>query len=172
ATMEVEAVDEGVIDQILVAEGSQGVKVNTPIATLKGDGAPAAKPTPAPKAQPQPSAQPTQTARAPAAAAVSQDGGGRSFASPLAKRLAAQGGIDLSGLKGTGPNGRVVKRDIEAALASPRPPAAEPSRALARQEITPTPAPHRSLEQMGVKTGTYDLVPLDLMRKTIAKRMT
>jgi pyruvate dehydrogenase E2 component (dihydrolipoamide acetyltransferase) len=175
ATMEVEAVDEGVIDQILVAEGSQGVKVNTPIATLKGDGAGSAKPAPQPQetmqakevkvGAPPPKAAP-QTQAAP-----KQDG--RVAASPLAKRLAVQGGIDLSGLRGSGPNGRVVKRDIEAALASPGAQAqGAPSRALARQDITPTPAPHRSLEQMGVKAGTYDLVPLDLMRKTIAKRMT
>src|SRR5262249_4966858 len=82
---------------------------------------------------------------------------------------------DLAGLQGSGPSGRIIKSDVEAARANPRPqpaPAGEPSRALARPDTTPTPAPHRSLEQMGVKAGTYDLVPLDLMRKTIAKRMT
>ena len=172
ATMEVEAVDEGVIDQLLVAEGAQGVKVNTPIATLKGDGASA----PAPKAAPQPAAQAAPQQAKPAAqqAAPQVSNGARQAASPLAKRLAQQAGIDLSGLHGSGPNGRVVKRDIEAALQQPRAPQqdAQQSRALTRQDTTPTPAPHKSLEQMGVKPGSYDLVPLDLMRKTIAKRMT
>ncbi|MBX3510184.1 MAG: pyruvate dehydrogenase complex dihydrolipoamide acetyltransferase [Hyphomonadaceae bacterium] len=191
ATMEVEAVDEGVIEELLVAEGTQGVKVNTPIARLKGDGAenPAAKAAHAPAAEAKkeiappkapPQASPTGT---PATAEQKS----RTLASPLARRLAAQGGIDLAGLKGSGPNGRVVKADIEAsagatsaqapqhqaqpAQSQQAPPAqAQPSREVARPSAAKPPA--RSLEQMGIPSGSYDLVPLDMMRKTIARRMT
>jgi pyruvate dehydrogenase E2 component (dihydrolipoamide acetyltransferase) len=98
------------------------------------------------------------------------------FASPLARRLAEQGGIDLSGLSGSGPNGRIVKADVEAALKSPRAPQAEQQRAPSREIATgreardQAPAPRRTLEQMGIPQGSYDLVPLDMMRKTIAKR--
>jgi pyruvate dehydrogenase E2 component (dihydrolipoamide acetyltransferase) len=103
------------------------------------------------------------------------------LASPLARRLAEQGGIDLSGLAGSGPHGRVVKADVEAALKAPpkkqaprkdEPPRLE-SRALATQAPSAqAPTPHKTLEQQGIRAGSYDLVPLDLMRKTIAKRMT
>ncbi|MBL8550692.1 MAG: pyruvate dehydrogenase complex dihydrolipoamide acetyltransferase [Hyphomonadaceae bacterium] len=199
ATMEVEAVDEGVVSAILVPEGSEGVKVNTPIAVLAGEGeapapakqakAPASPPAgeAAPKAAeggraekvaPAPSAQ-----RLPPPTPSPQGGGGRVAsserlaASPLARRMAQAAGIDLSGLAGSGPHGRIVKRDIEGAMqgssGAPRTeraaPAAE-SRALAISP--PAPAPVKSLEQMGVAAGSYDLVPLDLMRKTIARRMT
>jgi pyruvate dehydrogenase E2 component (dihydrolipoamide acetyltransferase) len=189
ATMEVEAVDEGVIAEILVPEGSQGVKVNTPIAVLAGDGE-TAKPAPkqdAPlQAQPKPAPTPAQTATqaaaraAPASEAQPQAGPPRSaqqrvFASPLARRLAEQGGIDLAGLKGSGPHGRIVKADIEAAAKAPRA-AQEPaaSRDVARPgaPAPQAPAPFKSLESQGIPLGSYDLVPLDLMRKTIAKRMT
>ncbi|MCR6643320.1 MAG: pyruvate dehydrogenase complex dihydrolipoamide acetyltransferase [Terricaulis sp.] len=176
ATMEVEAVDEGVIEEILVAEGAEGVKVNTPIARLKGEGQ-AAKPAPkkeAPKAE-------TVKAEAPkaaqAAAQPMASKGDRTFASPLARRLAEQGGIDLSGLKGSGPNGRIVKADVEAAAKAPR--AADKavpqqSREVARPSApaAQAPAPFKSLESQGIRQGSYDLVPLDMMRKTIAKRMT
>ncbi len=197
ATMEVEAIDEGVIEEILVPEGSQGVKVNTPIATLKGEGA-AANPSPKQQetlqAQPQPSppsrgrgqgeggraeqsatAPPAQTDNAPHPPAPAPQGGGgqaRVFASPLARRLAEQGGIDLASLRGSGPNGRIVKADVEAAAKSPR--AAQqqaPSREVARPAPQQAPA-HLTLEQQGIRPGSYDLVPLDLMRKAIAKRMT
>ncbi len=187
ATMEVEAVDEGVIEELLVEEGAQGVKVNTPIARLKGEG----DTKPAPKqALPQPSplagegreggesAKVSNTrAATPTPGPTPPGGGGRIFASPLARRLAEQGGIDLSGLKGSGPRGRIIKRDIEAALKEPRPQAQQQrpeSREIAtgREAREQAPAPHRSLEQMGIRPGSYDLVPLDMMRKTIARRMT
>jgi pyruvate dehydrogenase E2 component (dihydrolipoamide acetyltransferase) len=196
ATMEVEAVDEGVIEELLVEEGAQGVKVNTPIARLKGDGdakpAPARPPASPPAGEAPPKAavggradaQSSQTqarSDAPHPPTPSPQGRGgeeRTFASPLARRLAEQGGIDLSGLKGSGPNGRIVKRDIESALKEPRHEAQQQrpeSRELATgreaREAPPTPA-RRSLEQMGIRPGSYDLVPLDMMRKTIAKRMT
>jgi pyruvate dehydrogenase E2 component (dihydrolipoamide acetyltransferase) len=177
ATMEVEAVDEGVIEEILVPEGSQGVKVNTPIATLKGEGAPAAAPEPkaaAPAPKPaSPPAPPSGGGTIGSDGKTVASGGKRVFASPLARRLADQGGIDLSGLKGSGPNGRIVKADVEAAAAAPRTTQApQQSREIARsapQQQAPAP---QSLESYGIRQGSYDLVPLDMMRKTIAKRMT
>ncbi|GAM99358.1 dihydrolipoamide acetyltransferase [alpha proteobacterium U9-1i] len=180
ATMEVEAVDEGVIAEILVPEGSQGVKVNTPIATLAGEGEsaqPAPKPAEAPPiaaAKQQPDKPASARAPTPQTITASATHGERVLASPLARRLAEQGGIDLSGLKGSGPNGRIVKADIESAAKSPRaaPSAPQQSRELTTPAPAQAPAPHKSLEQQGIRAGSYDLVPLDLMRKTIAKRMT
>jgi len=174
ATMEVEAVDEGVIEEILVAEGAQGVKVNTPIARLKGDGE-AAKPAPKQEAKAD-----APKAEAPKAAAPARDAalvkGDRILASPLARRIAEQGGIDLSGLRGSGPNGRIVKADVEAAAKAPRAAEApQQSREVTRPSApaeTRAPAPFKSLESQGIRPGSYDLVPLDMMRKTIAKRMT
>ena len=132
ATMEVEAVDEGEVTDILVAEGTEGVKVNTPIARLKDEGGAAA---PAPKAETANAtagAEPAKAesaAPAPVAAKVpatpAKADGTRVFASPLARRLAAQGNIDLSAIKGTGPHGRIVKRDLEGAPTG----AARPARA-------------------------------------------
>jgi pyruvate dehydrogenase E2 component (dihydrolipoamide acetyltransferase) len=187
ATMEVEAVDEGVVEALLVEEGAQGVKVNTPIARLKGDGD--AKPAPK-QAQQEPSplagdgreggastkASGTR-ASVPTPSPSPQGEGERIFASPLARRLAEQGGIDLSGLRGSGPNGRIVKADVESALKQPRAQREQPresSREIAtgREAREQAPAPRRSLEQMGIRAGSYDLVPLDMMRKTIARRMT
>ncbi len=165
ATMEVEAVDEGVIEAILVPEGSQGVKVNATIARLTGEGgAPA---TPAPKAEPAPATVP-QAAPAPAAKAapaVAPSNGQRIFASPLARRLAEQNGVDLSRLTGSGPHGRIIKRDIDSQAAAARAPSVGQAETFASRE-----AP--SLEQLGIPAGSYDLVPLDNMRKTIARRMT
>jgi pyruvate dehydrogenase E2 component (dihydrolipoamide acetyltransferase) len=187
ATMEVEAVDEGVIAEILVPEGSEGVKVNTPIAVLAGEGE-APRPAAAPetlKAQPQ-EAKPPQLRAAPivaeseASAASAGPSSGRVLASPLARRLAEQGGIDLAGLRGSGPNGRIVKADVEAAAGGPRAaeqptpqrPEAQPSREVSRPAPQQAPAQPKTLEQHGIRPGSYDLVPLDMMRKTIAKRMT
>ena len=178
ATMEVEAVDEGVIEELLVEEGAQGVKVNTPIARLKGEG----DATPAPKQEAKPAATAKQQPEKPASARAPEKPrtvtatvtpSERILASPLARRLAAQGGIDLSGLRGSGPKGRIVKADVEAASKAPResaPP--QQSREISRPAPQQAPAPHKSLEQQGIRAGSYDLVPLDLMRKTIAKRMT
>jgi pyruvate dehydrogenase E2 component (dihydrolipoamide acetyltransferase) len=177
---------------LLVPEGAQGVKVNTPIARLKGDGD--AKPKASPsmgaappsggggapetlKAKPQ-EAKPS-SARTPPLSALRADSSpiegkqARVFASPLARRLAEQGGIDLAGLKGSGPNGRIVKADIEAAAKTPRAAqGAQQSREVTRPGAQQAPAPFKSLESQGIRPGSYDLVPLDLMRKTIAKRMT
>jgi pyruvate dehydrogenase E2 component (dihydrolipoamide acetyltransferase) len=114
ATMEFEAVEDGVIGKLLVAAGTDGVKVNTPIAVLVEDGEalPTATPTAAPETV-QPATQPVRSAK-PTAAAVSTPGH-RIFASPLARRLAAQKGVDLSLLRGSGPHGRIVKQDVERA---------------------------------------------------------
>src|SRR5262245_30374151 len=139
ATMEVEAVDEGTVGKIMVPAGSQGVKVNQVIALLLGEGedaaalaktgAPAAKaaPTPAPSAAPAPAAPQAPAARvaeAPAAPQPSTARGDRVFASPLARRMAQQAGLDIARLNGSGPLGRIVKSDIEAALARGVPTAA------------------------------------------------
>ncbi len=194
ATMEVEAVDEGTLGRILIAEGTQDVPVNEPIAVLLGEGeeagaapAPAAKaeapkaaakeaaPAPAKKAEaPAPAAPPAPAAK-PAAPAPEKTNGsaGRVFASPLAKRLAKDAGIELSAVKGSGPHGRIVKRDIEEAqakgVAAPQPAAAK----------APAPAP-ASVPMQGLsddqirafyEEGSYDVVPHDSMRKTIARRM-
>ena len=171
ATMEVEAVDEGEVLEILVAEGSEGVKVNTVIARLKGEGgaaapkapkteAPAATPAAAPKAAPVAAASPSPSSRSTDAAVA------RVFASPLARRLARDAGLDLSAIKGTGPRGRVVRADVEAAMKGG---GAKPASASA---ATAEPRKVQSLEQMGIAPGSYDLVPLDGMRKAIARRMT
>uniref|UniRef100_UPI00118690F5 biotin/lipoyl-containing protein n=1 Tax=Elioraea rosea TaxID=2492390 RepID=UPI00118690F5 len=144
ATMEVEAVDEGVLSKIMVPEGTEGVQVNAVIAVLNGEGGEAAA-APAPKAEP-PKAEPPKAeapkaapAAAPSPAApkgfdpqpdppkTNGAGGDRVFASPLARRMAQQAGIDLASLKGSGPGGRIVKADIDAARsggAKPAPAAA------------------------------------------------
>jgi pyruvate dehydrogenase E2 component (dihydrolipoamide acetyltransferase) len=187
ATMEVEAVDEGVVDEILIAEGSEGVKVNTPIARLAGEGdapapapkaeapkteaAPAKVPEPARVEAPTPAPAPAPAAAQAPAPAKATDGN-RIFASPLARRLAEQKGIDLSAVTGSGPHGRIVKVDIDKAQpgqAKAAPPAAAAASAGASASA---PRPHQSLEQMGIAPGSYDLIPLDGMRKTVARRMT
>src|SRR6516164_7308105 len=125
ATMEVEAVDEGRIGRILVPEGAQGIKVNAPIALLLGEGedssalADRAGPTAA-AALALPAAGIAAAAAAPPPAAVGDGQERRIFASPLARRMAQQAGLDLAAIAGTGPQGRIVKSDIEAALSPAR----------------------------------------------------
>ena len=170
ATMEVEAVDEGVVEALLVAEGTEGVKVNAPIARLSGEDAPAAKPAtsvsptaPAVEKKATPIAAPASSLPA----AVPPVSGQRVAASPLARRLAAQKGIDLATLKGSGPHGRIIERDLDGATAS------APTVAKASAPATAAPArPAQSLEHMGIAPGSYDLTPLDGMRKTVARRLT
>ena len=168
ATMEVEAVDEGEVLEILVPEGSEGVKVNTPIARLSGDAvAPAPKKADAPAETPKADAPKAEAPKAEAApAAPKSDDGGRIFASPLARRLAAQAGLDLKTVKGTGPHGRIVKRDVEAAGKGGAQPAAAATAAASAE-----PRKALSLAQMGIADGTYDLIPLDGMKKAVARRM-
>ncbi|WP_313005114.1 pyruvate dehydrogenase complex dihydrolipoamide acetyltransferase [Brevundimonas sp.] len=176
ATMEVEAVDEGEVTDILVAEGTEGVKVNTPIARLKDEGG-AAAPAPAAKAEAakaeaapaQAEAPKAAAPAAPAPAAPKSDNGERIFASPLARRIAAQNGLDLKSIKGTGPHGRIVKRDVEGAPKGAAQPTASTATAAATSGIAPRQA--QSLAQMGIPDGSYDLIPLDGMKKAVARRM-
>jgi pyruvate dehydrogenase E2 component (dihydrolipoamide acetyltransferase) len=198
ATMEVEAVDEGVVEALLVPEGTEEVKVNTPIARLKGEGAEvstaaappqssATQPTAPPQAVEQrKQAPPPQSGGGGARREAASDGGGarsqvqappgeRIFASPLARRLAKSAGVDLAQVKGSGPHGRIIRRDVEGLKGTA--PSAQPA-AAPRTAAAPTPAaaaaPRQvlSLEQMGIAPGSYDLVPLDGMKRTIARRLT
>ncbi len=177
ATMEFEAVDEGVIGKILIAEGTENVKVNTAIAVLLGDGesaadigsAPAA---PSPAAVETPAAAPVATA-APAPAAPAAANGTRIFASPLARRIAADKGVDLSQIAGSGPHGRIVKADVDGATAAPK--AAAPAPAAAAT-AAPAPAKAPTVSAEGVAKiyadREYTEIPLDGMRKTSAARLT
>ena len=176
ATMEVEAVDEGKVGLIVVPEGAEGVKVNAVIAILLEEGetsvpaGAAAPPPPAPVATPAAKAQPAAAPPAaskpaaapvpqPAAAAVVAQGGQRIFASPLAKRIAAEKGVNLATIKGSGPNGRIVKADVETAR-----PAAAPTAAPAR------PMPSAPAQPIVTAPGDQR-VPHTAMRKVIARRM-
>jgi len=173
ATMEVEAVDEGVVEAILVDAGTENVKVNALIARLKGEGdspAPAPKVAPAAEA-PKAAAVPAPATAPPAVAAPAAQTGDRVLASPLARRLAQTAGLDLKSIKGSGPHGRVVKADVEAAGKGGAAPAKTTATASA-PAATAAPRQALSLEQMGIPAGSYDLVPLDGMRKTIARRLT
>ncbi|MDA8252180.1 MAG: pyruvate dehydrogenase complex dihydrolipoamide acetyltransferase [Rhodospirillales bacterium] len=181
ATMEVEAVDEGVLGKILVPDGTAGVKVNAPIAVLVADGeavpagaaAPAAPPSPAaPKpeaAAPRPQA--ASPAAAPAPKGNGHDAGGeRIFASPLARRMAKQAGIDLAALTGSGPNGRIIKADIEAAQG--RAPAAAQAPAAAAQAPVAAPVPAAPAAKPAAPiTAPHTLLPHTSMRKVIARRL-
>jgi len=170
ATMEVEAVDEGTVGKLLVAEGTEGVPVNEPIAVIleEGEDASAADnlatptPAPAPPAQtsPAPEAKPATATVAPAPAKT-KPVSGRIFASPLAKRIAKDKGIDLAAVTGSGPRGRIVKVDVEGA---PKTPARSAGKAQ---------APTSSIDARAFyEPGTYDEIPLNSMRKTIARRLT
>ncbi len=199
ATMEVEAVDEGVLSKILVPDGTAGVKVNEPIAVLAGEGeeaaasAPKAPPAQAPASQSPatqpPAAQVPVAAPVPAAAPApkanghdptSGHEGERVFASPLARRMAKQANIDLSSIKGSGPNGRIIRADIEAKQApgAPQPSpveaqagareaaAAPPPVQPAKPEAKPAPKPAAA-----PVTAPHRLVPNSTMRKVIARRL-
>ncbi|RBP95588.1 pyruvate dehydrogenase E2 component (dihydrolipoamide acetyltransferase) [Rhodobacter sp. 140A] len=174
ATMEFEAVDEGVLGKILVAEGTAGVKVNTPIAVLleegeSADAVPAAKAAAA--AAPVAEAPAAATAPvAPPAPAAPVAAGKRIFASPLARRIAAEKGLDLAALAGSGPHGRIVKADVEAAGAAPR--AAAPAPAAAAAPAPAAPAVSASAVAKLYEGRAYEEVTLDGMRRTIAARLT
>jgi pyruvate dehydrogenase E2 component (dihydrolipoamide acetyltransferase) len=177
ATMEVEAVDEGVLGKILVADGAANIAVNEPIAILVDEGeavpssaaAPPAPKTDAPKAA---EAAPQKTAApAPTPASNGHDtSDGRIFVSPLAKRMAQQAGIDLRSLKGSGPNGRIVRADIEAAqkggVAAPAS-ASAPAPAVAPPDAAPI-----GKAAPAVITAPHKLIPHSSMRKVIARRLT
>ena len=227
ATMEVEAVDEGVLGKLLVAEGTEGVKVNDPIAVILEDGesaddvdvdslggaqaAPKSKPADEPK-----TGKGADQAMAAASAGTPPGGdtgevttegrseeavrssygsgggnegrthtsvggdagqsagpkGGRIYASPLAKRIAKQEGLDLSAIKGSGPHGRVVKRDVEKAMKEGTGKAGAPGAAAAAPAPTPFRAPAAGIDERLYPAEGYDAVKNDGMRKTIAKRLT
>jgi pyruvate dehydrogenase E2 component (dihydrolipoamide acetyltransferase) len=223
ATMEFEAIDEGRVGKLLVPEGAEAVKVNTPIALLLGEGESAdaapsgdipsamqairealvpdagAKPAP-PKETPAPSpplkaeAQSAKAEAAPAkgqapvgatpprAAATSPPNGIRVFASPLARRIAQNSGIELSSLQGSGPRGRIVKADVEAAVRTGIPsPLAGDQGPIGERSSGPFAGPSGPPSaliaplpdaRLFYKEGDYELVPHDSMRKTIAKRLT
>jgi pyruvate dehydrogenase E2 component (dihydrolipoamide acetyltransferase) len=216
ATMEFEAVDEGRIGRLLVPAGTEGVKVNQPIAELLAEGEkpgaavdiPAAmqsikaavsakaeppdskmpdskatdSKTPEPKSPEPKSPEPAHPAAPRAVEAASKPAPApaepprtdhRVFASPLAKRLAAQAGLDIASLQGTGPRGRVVKADVEAARKAPAP-AKAPARTVAAEPVKSdalgvAPLPEARLFY---KAGDYDEIPHDGMRKAIARRLT
>jgi pyruvate dehydrogenase E2 component (dihydrolipoamide acetyltransferase) len=190
ATMEVEAVDEGTIAKIVVPEGTQDVPVNDVIAVLAGDGEdvkaagagaakPASKPAEAPssKAAAAPAAQPAAVTPAPRPAPAPQaaspapqtNGQGRIFSSPLARRLAKEAGIEISRVVGSGPHGRIIARDVDQAKSGKglKAPAAAPAGG-------PALAPSMSDQQVRAlfEEGSYEVVPHDGMRRTIAQRLT
>jgi pyruvate dehydrogenase E2 component (dihydrolipoamide acetyltransferase) len=212
ATMEVEAVDEGVLAKIVVPEGTADVPVNQVIALIAGEGedpksitAPAGggAAAPAPKAEAAPAPAPAAAASQPQANAIQGDAsahmsyarvdqapagpaqagkpngagqgagaeGNRVFASPLAKRIAREAGIDIASIQGSGPRGRVVEKDVRAALqGGGAKPAAAPA---AKPAAAPALAPSMGADQVKAmfEAGSYEEVPLDGMRKTIAKRL-
>jgi len=182
ATMEVEAVEEGVVAKILVASGSEGVKVNAPIAILLEDdedasaldGYTAGGAAPAPSvATPAPAPKATPATASPSPAPAKAQSGDRIKASPLAKRLAKEAGIDLASVTGSGPNGRIVKSDIEGFSPSAAAPAASHAPAATTTEVGAVRSGGADyLAKLGVEAGTYDLEPLDGMRKVIAKRLS
>ncbi len=191
ATMEIEAVEEGTVAKILVAAGSEGVKVNAPIAILleddedasaldgyvAGGSAPAPKAEAAPAPAPQ-AAAPAPKAEAPKAAPAAAPSGDRIKASPLAKRLATEAGLALNSIAGSGPNGRIIKADIEAAKSGgamkTAPQAAAPQAApVTSTELGPVLGGGADyLTKLGVEAGSYDLVPLNGIQKVVAKRLT
>jgi pyruvate dehydrogenase E2 component (dihydrolipoamide acetyltransferase) len=195
ATMEVEAVDEGTIARIVVPEGTADVPVNDVIAVLAGDGEDVKSAGAAPQQKPEPKTEakvetkseakaeapkqeaPPAAAKAPASAPPAQDkpaasqanGHDRTFSSPLARRLAKESGIELARINGTGPHGRIIARDVEEAKSGKglKAPAAAPAGA-------PALAPSMSDKQILAlfEPGSYEVIPHDGMRRTIAQRLT
>jgi pyruvate dehydrogenase E2 component (dihydrolipoamide acetyltransferase) len=194
--MEVEAVDEGKIGKILVAEGTENVKVNAVIAVLlqegeSADAVAAPKAAPAPKAEAPKVEAPAPAAAAPAPAAVAAPApapaakpaaapakaeGGKVFASPLARRLAKEAGIDVAAISGSGPKGRVVKADVEAAKSGKAPLKAAASApapaAAASGGATVSSGMSKAQVLAQFEEGTYEIVPNDGMRKVVAARLT
>ena len=176
ATMEVEAVDEGVLTRIVVPDGTAGVAVNATIGVLDGDGSEAiASPATMPAAASPATAAPV-AAQLAAIAEHHAPAQGRVFASPLARRLAQQAGIELKTVKGSGPNGRIVRADIEAFQA--KPPAPAPIAAAIPSVPAPIPVPAPALTPAPASTpvpaitAPHTLVPNSNMRKIIGKRLT
>jgi pyruvate dehydrogenase E2 component (dihydrolipoamide acetyltransferase) len=185
ATMEFEAVDEGTIGKIIVPEGSEGVKVNALIAVLLEDGEEASDAVPssasaddagdkaaATAVSAEPATPTAERSATPAPAAPAASDGTRIFASPLARRIAADQGLELSALQGSGPHGRIVKADVLAAGDAPAKPA--PTAGPAVSAATPAPAPSVSADAIAkiYTNREFTEIPLDGMRKTIAARLT
>jgi pyruvate dehydrogenase E2 component (dihydrolipoyllysine-residue acetyltransferase) len=184
ATMEVEAVDEGVVGKILVADGTEGVKVNAVIALLLEDGedqstldgfvsgaAAPAKPVEAESAAAAPAPEAPPVPKVPGPASNPSDRGDRIKASPLARRLAEQRGIDLSAVSGSGPNGRIVKRDIESFGSKTAPATSDSPKAVA----TDTPgeiSQDAPLARYGISEDRYTVEKADGITKISAKRLT
>jgi pyruvate dehydrogenase E2 component (dihydrolipoamide acetyltransferase) len=181
ATMEVEAVDEGIVAKIVVAAGTEGVKVNALIAILAADGedvaaaaagvgsAPAkAEAAPAPKAEAAPApAEKSEAAPAAKTEAAHASSGERVFSSPLARRVAKEAGVDIAKVSGSGPKGRVIKADVEKAVAGG---SAKAAPASAAAPTLAKPASDDAVLKL-FDPSSYELVPHDGMRKTIAKRL-
>ena len=173
ATMEFEAIDEGVVADIAVEAGTENVKVGTVIATLAEDGedagsiavAPAAPKAPAAPTAPQAPAAPAAPAAKAEPAPAAVPSGDRVLASPLAKRIAEGKGIDLSTIRGTGPNGRVVKADVEGAVSGAAAPAGAAS-------IAQAPAAPASAAAPSTSDIPHTAEKLSNVRKTIARRLT
>ena len=184
ATMEVEAVDEGTLAKIVVPAGTADVPVNEligiiaaegedvataskAVAPAKADAAPAPKvdAQPATPAEPRPEAKPAASNPAPAPKANGHDSGPRIFASPLARRIASQKGVDLGHIKGSGPHGRIIERDVKDAK-----PGAQPAAAAApAPRVTPTQSDAQTRKLFA--EGSFEEIPHDSMRKTIARRL-
>ena len=186
ATMEIEAIDEGTLGKIIVAEGTEDVLVNAPIAVILGEwekmGDVAAAPPPAVPAT-SPVKGEDQKASAPAspssplAGEVARSAGGgpssnRLFATPLARRLAAQKNINLQSVSGSGPYGRIVAKNIETALAAPQSTVGARGAATSLGANVAASTPSEASVLKLFEDGSYDLVPHDGMRKTIARRLT
>lgn len=177
ATMEVEAVDEGVIGKILVPGGTEAVAVNAPIALLLEEGedasaldgfSPSAAAPTAPASAAAAPAQAASAKPAPAAQAPAASAGARVFASPLARRIAADKGLDIAQVAGSGPHGRIVKRDVDQAK-----PGVKPAAATASVAAAPATAPAISVnDPVFANMPEFDVVPNSNMRKIIAKRLT
>ena len=193
ATMEFEAVDEGIIGEILIPEGSQDVAVNTPIATLLDDDETADGPDHTASAPASPlvradtsaiatldSATPAGAVHKPATPAATlattsqpDTKTGRIFATPLARRIAADKGLDLSQIIGSGPKGRIVKADVEnATAAAPAPATNSASTAVSTEQIAISTGPATETVLKMYRDRTFDEIKLDGMRKTIAARLT
>ncbi len=192
ATMEIEAIDEGTLGKILVAEGTEEVPVNTPIALILEDGedasalngeaesapapaTPTATPEPAPAAPAAPAPAPVSTPPAPSAPPPQPGAAKRVFASPLARRLAGERGIDMAQVAGSGPHGRVVKRDIESFTGGAAPAQAAPTAPSAAPEAPSAPPPTPPLNADDPLLGTmpeFEAVSNSSIRKIIAQRLT
>ena len=198
ATMEVEAVDEGALGKILVPEGTEGVAVNTPIAVLLSEGEDAsalkgyaagggreASPQTGPAGSASAKSATEMPAKAETPAPAKANGHSRVFASPLARRLATEAGVDLSRIRGSGPHGRVIKHDVEeakrsgTAASSPQPAATQPARVDSGAPVPGVPMPQIMPQGLPgdqilalYEKGSYEIRPLDNMRKTIASRLT